>query len=711
MLTYCHCHILIVFNHKRSITYIDPMQKNGWRNSAGNWAQKRSLDVIVSSFEILDSDDNDNSLQLLVEEAQKERNNNGNWNSLLPWERKRDYERRAVAGMDAVNGDDALGSDKNNQSMPPASSNTNNADNTLTLDRFNSQFRDSPLEVIIVDGDDSIRAMAKILSELFSLIGEEEDQTGEFLDYVAGIDCEWRPTGAYAEALLDGPNDNPVALLQICIPAIGKVYLVDTYKILRANLADAEPMNTNEEIISEAIGSLFGSDRVIKVGYSVANDFRRLAGSFPHMSAFCNVRSVVELSTLAQRLHPTSERSLLGSLQRLTKLVLGGYNIAKEQQCSNWEARPLTPNQIEYAALDCALPPRLLDQMTEGSGTAKTKEILREATSSLRFQTLDSDRKDAIRLLQAKRVVGNTFVVSQSWLQDRGAPAAVSLPAEGGGAYTDKSGILRMPANLVSIANGNEDARWKRLSGKFVGKSKGKCIDLLLGDSLPEDASLEYNPRSGFIAFKDGLALFVNILSFSSRKMPYPNEWLEDGRMLTWFIRQKDWDDGRSMTAKLLLGLTKSPPATVVLFARVGNGEFICCGNCKASLADKGDKNVGTSNKKLVKLNLQLQHWEHMKDLPSFSEMLKSAEKTQDNKNSQRRDAFAFDPVSFQLRLARMVVDGNMIGAFGMALDEANVSPAERSIKNGVNCVKSNLSNSDDPLALNAMEIMERMTF
>ena len=58
-----------------------------------------------------------------------------------------------------------------------------------------------------------------------------------------------------------------------------------------------------------------------------------------------------------------------------------------------------------------------------------------------------------------------------------------------------------------------------------------------------------------------------------------------------------------------------------------------------------------------------------------------------------------------------MVVDGNMIGAFGMALDEANVSPAERSITNGVNCVKSNLSNSDDPLALNAMEIMERMTF
>eukprot|EP00536_Pseudo-nitzschia_multiseries_P006555 jgi/Psemu1/304241/fgenesh1_kg.142_\ len=193
-------------------------------------------------------------------------------------------------------------------------------------------------------------------------------------------------------------------------------------------------MTSREEILSKAIGTLFGSERMIKVGYSVVIDFRRLAASFPHIPAFRNVRSVVELSTLAQRLHPKSARPSLGSLQRLTRLVLG-YSITKEQQCSNWEARPLTSNQVEYAALDCALPPRLLDQMTEGSGTAKMKEVLPSIITSWRFQTLDSDQKDAIQLLKATRVVGNTFVVSQSWLQRAVAPVAVSMPKEGGGPY------------------------------------------------------------------------------------------------------------------------------------------------------------------------------------------------------------------------------------------------------------------------------------
>lgn len=689
---------------------VDPMQKNGWRNSAGNWAQKRSLDVIVSSFEILDEDEDDDNLRLLMDEAKNERTSNGNWNNLLPWERKRGYERRAVAGNNGfASGSNAQENGKNSPSLMLSSNNHGDA-NGLTLDRFNSVFRDSPLEIEIVDADESIGIMAKEISELFSQIENNGKQKSDFLDYVAGIDCEWRPTGAYAEALLEGPDDNPVALLQICIPAIGKVYLVDTHQTLRANLADTEQMNANEEILSKTIGTLFGSEGMIKVGYSVIIDFRRLAASFPHIPAFRNVRSVVELSTLAQRLHPKSAHPSLGSLQRLTKLVLG-YNITKEQQCSNWEARPLTSNQVEYAALDCALPPRLLDQMTEGSGTAKMKQVLPQVTSSWKFQTLDSDQKDAIQLLKAKRVVGNTFLVSQNWLQDRDAPATISIPKEGGGPYVDKSGMLKMPANLVSVAGGGEDAPWKKMAGKTVGKSKGKCINLLIGNSLPEGANLEYNPRSGFITFKDGLALFVNMPDPNgpSRRMPYPNEWLEDGKILTWYIRPKDWDDGRSKTAKLLSGLGDSDSAgnrpSVILFTRIGNGEFVCCGNCKASVADK--TNAGGSNKKLVKLDLHLEDWETMKNLAVFSQLLET-KKSRNNASSLQGQVF--DPVSFRNGLARMVLDGNMIGAFGAALDRANVSATERSIVNGVKWVKSYLSNSDDPFSLQAMAIIEDMT-
>jgi hypothetical protein len=714
---------------------VDPMQKNGWKNSVGNWATKRSLDVIVSSFEILnenENDDDDDEYSLydnIMNNPLLGNNSNNdskeqqqsNWNSLLPWERKHDYERRAVAGGSLEN-----------DAIDPASSHNVNIDtnnNILTLDRFNTNLRGTPLKVNIVDTDESIKSMSNHIRELSLKIEENNNNnknnnngsigSDSLLKYVAGIDCEWRPIGAYAEAYLDGPDDNPVALLQICIPAIDQVFLVDTHRTIRANLAETESMTSNEEILSETIGAIFGSDEIIKVGYSVAIDFRRLAGSFPHISAFRNVRSVVELSTLAKRLHPSSSlQHSFGSLQRLTKLVLG-YTISKEEQCSNWEARPLTPDQIEYSTLDCALPPRLLDEMAEGSGTAKMKEILPQVTSSWRFQTLNgSDHKDAIRLLKAKRAVGNTFVVSQSWLQGKNAPAPTSVPQEGGGPYTDKNGVLQMPAHFVSFAGdggdgtNKEEAKWKKMTGKKIGKSKSKCIDLLVDDILPAGASLEYNPRSGYVAFKDGLALFVNLPGLNpSRRMPYPNEWIEDGQILTWYIRKKDWDDGKSDTAKLLgfsadiTTTTELSSTNIILFTRAGNEEFVCCGKCTASIPDDDDDD---KNAKLVKLHLHLNDWDTMKDSNDFAQILVTKKIVDISHGKEVAEDFS---PSLQERLSLMVLAGNMIGALSMALDDAKKSPTNRSITTGVSCLRKIFtisSSSDDPLVLRALEILDK---
>ncbi len=680
------------------------MQKNGWRNSSGNWAQKRSLDVIVSSFEILDEDDSDDSLRMLVEEAQKEVASRGvshtSWNSLLPWERKNDFQRRAIGGAAVANSVSVSEKERGGTTGTLNNNEESESGNILTLDRFNSHLQDEPLDIKIVDDDDSVNEMANDVKELFSLI-EKNNQNSDVLDYTAGIDCEWRPTGAYAEALLGGPDDNPVALLQICLPAIGKVYLLDTTRTLRPNLADTEAMTDTEKIISEAISTIFSSERMLKAGYSVGIDFRRLAASFPHMPCFRNVRSVVELSTLAERLHPKSARPWLGSLQKLTKLVLG-YDIAKEEQCSDWESRPLTPSQIEYATLDCALPPRLLDEMAEGSGNARIREVLPGVSKSWRFQTIDGSRKDAIRRLKAKRVVGNTFLVSQSWLNRSPAPDPTSIPEEGGGPYTDTDGLLKMPADLISIQD--KEPLWKFQSGKTVGGKKKDCIDLLVGDAMPKDAILDYNPRSGFITFQDGLVLFVNMpdpTRPSRRRIPYPNEWLEDGKFLTWYIRKNDWDNGNSEVAKLLSGSNEAndAPSSVVLFVRIGTRDFVCCGSCIALVADDDSTK---SNKKLVKLNLRLNDWETMKEETAFSQLLEAA---RPKKNRTRKE----DPVSFQNSLAQTIVNGNIIGAFGMALDASNVSPKERSIAQGVDCVKSLLRDSDDLLVIQAKEIVDNM--
>jgi hypothetical protein len=299
--------------------------------------------------------------------------------------------------------------------------------------------------------------------------------------------------------------------------------------------------------------------------------------------------------------------------------------------------------------------------------------------------------------------VGNTFVVTQSWLNRSREPDPASILEEGGGPFTDTDGILRMPADLVSI--GGSVAPWKSMAGKTVeGGKKKDCIDLLAGDAMPDDAILDYNPRSGFITFQDGLALFVNMPDpsrLSRRRMPYPNEWLEDGRILTWYIRKNDWDNGNSETAKLLLGSKNddSKPSSVVLFVRMGTKGFVCCGSCNALVSDDNAK-----ANKLVKLKLQLNDWETMKDTISFSQLLEAL-KPNSNPNRRRED-----PVPIENRLVQAVVDGNIIGAFGMALDACNVGPKERSIAKGRSCIATILSNSDDPLALRAKEIIGKMT-
>jgi len=683
----------------RGAVNVDPKQKNGWDNSAGNWAQKRSLDVILSSFVILAESE---EVEEVVEEHMRTLGH-------LPWERKRQFQQRAVASTL-----DRRKTNDNEESMAQEVSTTTNS--VLTVAQFNSQLQGTPLMVNIVDSLESIKAMANDVTRLSSQI-ENASEPAELLEYVLGLDCEWRPTGAYNLETGSGRlDDHPVALVQISIPALGKVYLVDTHKVLRPNLSQGEEMVHIEEVLSETISTIFLSMTIIKVGYKVAVDFRRLAGSFPHISAFRRVNSVVELSTLAKMLHPSSSLQSLGSLQRLTKLVLG-YDISKEQQCSDWETRPLTPDQIEYATLDCALPPRLLDGMAEGAGNAEMKAVLPHCTSSWRFQTLDSDQKNAIRLLKAKRVVGDSFIVAQSWPSGNDVPAVPSVPEEGGGPYIDKSGIKRLPSHFVSISSddGGQRAAWVDMVGTKVGKSKGKCIELLASNSITEGARLEYNPRSGFVPFQDGLALFVNMpnLNQSSRVMPYPNEWINKGQILTWYIRAKDWNNGQSDIANLL-GFGKSnvsTTSTIALFARVGNAEFVFCGRCTASIPPESEVNskaAGEVNQKLVKLFLRLNDWNSVKDstpMRQLFESQKSSGSSVDASSNTSGDAPAdIDSTALQERLASMVINGDVVGALGLAMDVSKASTKKRSIAAGVDCLKNILNRSGDAEVLRAVE-------
>ena len=158
--------------------------------------------------------------------------------------------------------------------------------------------------------------------------------------------------------------------------------------------------------------------------------------------------------------------------------------------------------------------------------------------------------------------------------------------------------------------------------GTQVAKSKNGCLWALLdGHSMLENQGngviVDFPQRSGYVELHNAVVLFVTLPMTSGKhvKRNYPNEWLEDGTILSWFVRENDWIDGTSPIAqKMLLGLrNESSPQQqqqdeplVILFARRGKGQFICCGRCRVMESPKtttSAKNDGN----LVKLLLLLQ--------------------------------------------------------------------------------------------------------
>ena len=91
-----------------------------------------------------------------------------------------------------------------------------------------------------------------------------------------------------------------------------------------------------------------------------------------------------------------------------------------------------------------------------------------------------------------------------------------------------------------------------------------------------------------------------------------------------------------------------------------------------------------------------------MKEMTAFSQLTETY-KLHDNPIHPN------DSISFQKQLAQTVVEGNIIGAFGMAFDALKVSPTKRSIAYGSNCTKTMLRGSDDPLVLQAITVIDDM--
>eukprot|EP00850_Spirogloea_muscicola_P016357 SM000132S26872 [mRNA] locus=s132:176666:183883:- [translate_table: standard] len=147
-----------------------------------------------------------------------------------------------------------------------------------------------------------------------------------------GIDCEWKANHT------KGEGQNKVATLQLATSEYAYVFDV-------MRLAAEEP-----DLLGDCLYSVFQDSTILKLGYGVRNDLARLAASYPRLTCFHLCTPVLDLHTFAGR-------GQKGGLSQLAKRTLG-LPLDKRVRMSDWEQRPLSEQQIRYAAMDavCLLP-------------------------------------------------------------------------------------------------------------------------------------------------------------------------------------------------------------------------------------------------------------------------------------------------------------------------------------------------------------------
>ncbi|XP_078148346.1 3'-5' exonuclease domain-containing protein [Carex rostrata] len=168
---------------------------------------------------------------------------------------------------------------------------------------------------------------------------------------VVGLDAEWKPRRS------SQPNSSPfppVTLLQIACqfeaqPSDGgpksEVFLVD---LLRVPLGE----------VYQPLKEMFESESILKLGFRFKQDLVYLSYTFSTQGCEPGFGMVAPFLDIANIYHCLKNHNSAKSSSKGTKSLsticeeLLGISLSKELQCSDWSSRPLSEEQIQYAAAD-----------------------------------------------------------------------------------------------------------------------------------------------------------------------------------------------------------------------------------------------------------------------------------------------------------------------------------------------------------------------
>jgi hypothetical protein len=203
------------------------------------------------------------------------------------------------------------------------------------------------------------------------------------LPEICGLDCEWEPFER-------GQAKTPVALLQLAFRR--QAFLLDLLQLCQPGKGPGAAPSETEAALSHFFGDLMASGNIVKVGFQLGSDLDRLQESYPWLGCFSGhsggggcggsggsgsgvVRAHVDVLQLARALHPRLENLAQTSLSRLVQAVLG-RPLDKAQQRSSWAERPLSAEQLVYAATDASCLVALFDELVREYPNARQMEFL-----------------------------------------------------------------------------------------------------------------------------------------------------------------------------------------------------------------------------------------------------------------------------------------------------------------------------------------------
>lgn len=372
---------------------------------------------------------------------------------------------------------------------------------------------------------------------------------GAFLKASWALDAEWKPN-RYGE-------ENPVATLQM--GTLEHAFVIDVQSICRTNQRPGTPMGRTEIILSNSLKDLFENHDIPILGFGVNHDLENLCASFPHMPCFYQFDNVIDLGAVSRSVYPQLPKYYMSGLQKMVAVLLK-KQLDKTEQCSTWHIRPLTMAQIEYAALDAAVLPRLLSIMINEPDFLKKnsrnffltnrhmKVSTRHTIMTCFAEMPNPKKKYRVKMGSVKRVL-DVVIVKQSWHSHKEAPALPTHQDLTDGHSSSDDEPVRKRRIQIKLGTLPVEHKLPELVAS-VGMSRDACLSKLLGEELrsrlPVDFEMSYDKRSDLVIMSNSILFFVS----AHRSFKHNHQFSDDGRQLSFTFNPRG-EEGKVLLDEL----------------------------------------------------------------------------------------------------------------------------------------------------------------